>query len=554
MSSTRAEAAYQRSAAAFKNPTLDLLHGRFAPFVVAVLSIVFTADRPAVAVADAHAEVTEAVDELRAAGYGDDDRRIPSGTAREICRSWVRMGWLVPQIEDDVEVYRLSAHAVGALEIAGRAGVGRARVSRSRVRTLLEAVDRLARDSEADPERRIALLTAERDALEAEIAALRAGLSSDDAATHADAGAGMASGADSADASAAGSLSGADPASRTAADGSATSPAPLALDDEQLLEEAENVLHLARELPADFARVAESIKAMQRDVVSELRRDVRPTGEILREYLQRGQHVMRSTPEGRAFDGALRLIGDPDRIDQLSAQLHDLLAQPFTRLLTPEQRDELDAIARRVELGVQEVLTAQRRASHVITAQVRTHDPIRDRQVDDLLRGVMAGLHDWMRASSGATRVEPVHGFPVADLGHLRRSLSELHPPRVPEPLSASDDADVEFVDADTRAWGGPHYAELERYVSTLGPSFDLAQAFESGSDDTRRPVDLVGLLEIAHRGGMAEGDDVSIVEAIRPDGTTRRFAFGAVTAHATRRSDTHDADTPDARTQDAHD
>ena len=45
MTSSRAEAAYQRSLAAFKNPTLDMLHGRYAPFVVAVLSLVFTPDR-----------------------------------------------------------------------------------------------------------------------------------------------------------------------------------------------------------------------------------------------------------------------------------------------------------------------------------------------------------------------------------------------------------------------------------------------------------------------------------------------------------------------------
>ena len=229
MSNTRAEAAYQRSVAAFRNPTLDLLHGRHAPFVVAVLSIVFTPDRPAVAVADAHAEIGEALDELRAAGYDEDDRRLPVGTAREICRHWVRVGWLAPQIEDDVEVYRLTAHAVGALDIAGRAGGGRTRVSRSRVRTLLDAVDRLARDAETDPEQRIAMLLAEREELDAEIARLR----NDEAEP---------------------------------------------IDDEQLFEEAENVLHLARELPADFSRVAESIKAMQRDVVADLRRDVRPTG------------------------------------------------------------------------------------------------------------------------------------------------------------------------------------------------------------------------------------------------------------------------------------
>lgn len=278
---------------------------------------------------------------------------------------------------------------------------------------------------------------------------------------------------------------------------------------------------------------------MQRDVVAELRRDVRPTGEVLREYLERGRQVMQATPEGRAFQGALRLIGDPENIDDLTDQLHAVLAQPFSRLMTPEQRGELDAIARRVEAGVQEVLTAQRRASHVITAQVRTHDPIRDRQVDDLLRAVMAGLHRWSQTRSPG-RVEPVRTLPLADIGHLRRSLSDVRPPGAPEPL-ASGDEDVEFVDADTRAWGGPHYPELEAYVATLGEGFDLATAFAAAGADTRRPVDLVGLLEIVHRGGLIETDDVSIVEAVRPDGTTRRFAFGAVTASRTTETDADD-------------
>ncbi|MEV5070669.1 DUF3375 domain-containing protein [Microbacterium sp. LMI12-1-1.1] len=484
MSNTRAEAAYQRSVLAFKDPTLDLLHGRYAPFVVAMLSIVFTAERRSVAVPDAHAEIGEALEELRAAGYDEDERRLPAGTAREICRSWVRVGWLAPQLEDDVEVYRLTAHAVGALEIAGRTGGGRARVSRSRVRTLLDAVERLARDAESDPEARIALLREERDALDAEIARLR----NDEAEP---------------------------------------------VDDEQLLEEAENILHLARELPADFSRVAESIKAMQRDVVADLRRDIRPTGEILREYLQRGRHVMQSTPEGRAFEGALRLIGDPEHIDRLATQLRTLLAQPFSRLMGTAQRSDLDSIGRQVEKGVQDVLTAQRRASQVITAQVRTHDPIRDRQVDELLRGVMSGLHVWMQSSRPTDRVEPLHTFPVADIGHLRQSLSDLRPQGAPAPLPAPDD--VEFVDADTRAWGGPRYAELEEYVATLGDRFDLATAFEGAADDTRRPVDLLGLLEIAHRNGMTESDDVSVAEARRPDGSSRRFAFGAVTARTVK-------------------
>ncbi|WP_029150557.1 DUF3375 domain-containing protein [Microbacterium indicum] len=474
MTRTRAEAAYQRALAAFRTPTLDLLHGRQAPFVVAALTSIFTADRPAVAVSDAHVEVDEILGELRAAGYDDDDRGLPAGQAREICRYWVRVGWLIPQIEDDVEVYRLSAHAVGALEITGRTG-GRTRVSTSRVRTLLDAVDRLAGDADLDPERRLERLTGEKRRLEQEIARLEQG-------EH-------------------------EP-----------------LDDEELLEEAENVLHLARELPADFTRVAESIKQMQRDVVADLRRDVRPTGEVLREYLERGQHIMQATPEGRAFAGALRLIGDPDRIDDLTGDLHALLAQPFSRLLDPAQRVELDAIARRVEQGVEDVLTAQRRASHVITQQVRTHDPVRDRQVDDLLRDVMAGLQAWQ----GDGSVDPLGSLPTVDVGQLRQTLGDIRPPGAPAPLTEADD--VELIDGDTRAWGGPHYAELEEYVRGLG-DFDLAEAF-AGSP-SRRPVDLVGLLEITLRGDTEDGGEISYAEALRPDGTTRRFAFGAVSARA---------------------
>lgn len=482
MGHSRAEAAYQRAIGAFKNPTLDLLHGRYAPFVIAALSLVFTADRPTVAVSDAHVEVGEIVDELRAADHDGRERGLPAGSGREICRYWVRVGWLVPQIVDDAEVYRLSAQAVGALEIAGRAGGGRSRVSRSRVRTLLETIEQLAQDAEPDPEERRARLLADRAAIDAELARLD------------------------------------------------EHGAPEPADDELLLEEAENVLHLARELPADFSRVAESINAMQRDVVADLRRDVRPAGEVLREYLQRGQHVMQATPEGRAFAGALRLIGDPEHIDRLTDQLRNLLAQPFSRLMDAEQRGDLDAIAKRVEQGVQEVLTAQRRASHVITAQVRTHDPARDREVDALLRSVMSGLQNWTRDAKAGDRVEPLRGFPVAGVGHLRQTLSDIRPPAAPAPLSEAE-GEAEFEEADTRAWGGPRYTELEAYVAGLGERFDLADAFAGAPDAERRPVDLLGLLEIAHRTGMSEGDEVSVVEALRPDGTSRRFAFGSVTA-----------------------
>ncbi|MBB4772675.1 DUF3375 domain-containing protein [Actinomadura livida] len=486
MATRGVEGAYQGALRAFQNPMLDLLHRTYAPFVVTVLAMMFTPERPAVAVADAHAELADALDRLRAAGYGHEgDQPLPAGNPRDLCRQWVQAGWLVRQVSDDVEVYRLSAHGVGALEVAGRVGGARTRVSESRVRTLLEAVERLAQDADPDVMARMARLQTEIDQRRRELARLERG----------------------------GEVE--------------------TVGDDQLLEAAENVLHLARELPADFARVAESIKAMQRDVVADLRQDVRPTGEVLREYLERGRQIMDATPEGRAFAGALRLIGDPARIDDLWGLLRTVLRHRFTEQMPEQQRRELAEIARRIEQGVKEVLAAQRQASHVITTQVRNHDPMRDRQVDELLRDVMSGFHSWVPGSRRGATVDPLRRLPVADVGHLRQTTSDPRPPQPPTPLQEWDEAE-DVPSADTRAWGGPQYAELRTHLAEFAGDegeVDVAEAFRAAAERIRRPVDLLGLLEIAHDLGMTDTAEVAVVDAVRPDGTGRRLAFGGVLA-----------------------
>ncbi|WP_019137322.1 DUF3375 domain-containing protein [Cellulomonas massiliensis] len=483
---TRAEGAYLGAVRAFQNPMLDLLHKRHAPLVVALLSLTFTADRATVPVAEAHTEIGDALEQLRAAGHGD---ALPVGSARDLCRGWADAGWLVRQVlEDDVEVYRLSAHAVGALEVAGRAGGARARVSQSRVRTLLDAVERLAQDADPDVLVRMARL-------DSEIARLREEL---------------------------------ERVQRTGV----VEP----VDDEEVLEQAENVLHLVRELPADFARVAEAIKAMQRDVVTALRQDERPTGEVLREYLERGEQVMDATPEGRAFSGALRLLGDPQRLDALADQLDVVLRHRVAARLPAARRTELADVVRRIEQGLEQVFAAQREASLVITAQVRHHDPLRDRQVDDLLRDVMSGLQSWMPDARRGQPVEPLRRLPVAEVDHLRQAPGDLRPPQPPAPLPEWDEDEPAPSALDARAWGGPQYADLRAHLAgAAGPdgAVDVADAFATAPVTLRRPVDLLGLLEIADQHGMTGTGRVAFVEAVRPDGSRRRFAFEGVTTSA---------------------
>ncbi|WP_318842849.1 DUF3375 domain-containing protein [Myceligenerans pegani] len=493
---TRAQGAYEGALRAFQEPMLDLLHRKYAPLVVSLLSLVFTPERPTVPVADAHTEIGDALDQLRAQGYefrDDGARAIPEGSARDLCRQWADVGWLIRRIaDDDVEVYQLSAHAVGALEVAGRAGGTRARVSESRVRTLLDAVERLAQDADPDVLARMARLDSQIRRLQAELDQIqRTGLIED-------------------------------------------------VPDEVLLEEAENVLHLVRELPADFARVAESIKAMQRSVITGLRQDERPSQEVLREYLERAEHVSESTPEGRAFAGALRLLGDPERMDELSEHLDVVLRHRFTERLPATQRAELRDIGRRIAQGVDEVNRTQRQASTVITTQVRNHDPLRDRQVDELLREVMTALQMWVPDTRPGQDVTPLRRLPVPDIGNLRRSTHDLRPPQPPAPLTEWDDDAGPAPDDGSREWGGPHYGPLTEHLHALaaGDGADLAAAFSSAPEEYRRPVDLLGLLEIADQHDMTETDEVAYVEAIRPDGSRRRFAFGGVTVRMKEATD----------------
>jgi hypothetical protein len=155
---------------------------------------------------------------------------------------------------------------------------------------------------------------------------------------------------------------------------------------------------------------------------------------------------------------------------------------------------------------------------------------MRDRQVDDLLREVMSGFHRWMPETRRGEPIDPLRRLPAAEVGHLRQSVSDLLPPQPPAPLREWDDDAP--PDGDTRAWGGPDYAAISEHLEQFmgdADSIDVADAFRAAPEAVRRPVDLLGLLEIAHQQGMAETDEVSVVEAVRPDRTRRQFMFGGV-------------------------
>nr|WP_284294077.1 DUF3375 family protein [Luteimicrobium album] len=250
----RLDAALARSRGAFGTPALALLHRKEGPLVVALLSLIFSPGRATVPTEQMHVEVEDLLAEARAAGHDD----VPGDAARALCSRWVRDRWLVRALDDDgVEQYRVSSHAAEALAFVDRTQGARALVSESRIRTLLVALEGLARDTRPDRE-------SQQRALREQIARSRDELATAEAELQ-----------------------------RLEAGGPVVET-----PEDRLVEQFDNVAALVRELPADFARVAESIAELQRSIVTGLRQDDRPTGEVLGSYLDASDTLMQRTPEG----------------------------------------------------------------------------------------------------------------------------------------------------------------------------------------------------------------------------------------------------------------
>ncbi|MCA5893756.1 DUF3375 domain-containing protein [Isoptericola sp. NEAU-Y5] len=498
MSTSRLEGALARSEGAFGTPALALLHRKEGPLVVAVLSLIFTPGRSRVATEQMHVEVEDLLAEARSG-----DRDVPDGPARALCSRWVAGRWLVRSLDDEgVEQYQVSSHAAEALAFVDRTQGSRSLVSESRIRTLLVALDGLARDARPDRASQQAALREQIARSRDEVARAEAELA------------------------------------RLEAGGPVTQ-----VPTDRLVEQLDNVASLVRELPADFARVVESIAELQRAIVTSLRQDERATGEVLGDYLDASEHLMRRTPEGRAFAGAMEVLRDPQLLAQVDDGVRAVLSHPFAADVPEDRREAVRALYGQLLTAVDAVLDAQARASRTITQQLRVHNPLRDRELDAALREATAAMAQWFPASARAARVEPLRWFERARLGRFRDQLHDLRPETPPEALREQhdlDDHDAGSPLATLRGMGGPRYAETTAHVARMLAARGTAsadEAFASAPVELRRPVELLGYLELAAPDALDEvlaagdvpADRVRRVTTVRADGTTRDLALPLV-------------------------
>lgn len=467
---------------AFTRPTLRLLNGKWASVQVAVLRVVFDRDRRSIPTDHLHAQVGALLDMFRAEGFD-----TPMGTGRELCRRWMNNKWLVRLNSDDGgEVYELTSYALEALELVQNLSSDRPLLSESRLAAILDAVRRQAIDASPDAQSRIerlntqiAELTVERDRL---------------------------------------------------AEGGEPEPASA----DRMMEGYDNLVDLIGQLPSDFKRVEEGIRNLRETILTDFRSVARPLGYIIDEYLARSDDLL-STPEGRAFVGALRLLRDEAMLSQLKRDLDVILAHPFTEVLTSDEVRAFRGTVTMVRRGLDDVLTQRSRLTGTLRDHIVNHDAVRERELAETIKALHVELTAWVHMTSSRAK-SPVELLPgaVGTLPHVRERFYDPGDHVPPAPLGDPvDDIEGGLTLEEIRRQGGPLLARLQAGLSEAAdPAGDVTAGlvFNSFPDDLRRPVEALGVLHLLSRvGGLDGAEDSEPINTVRPDGTTRAFKLPRV-------------------------
>jgi len=471
-----------RIEAALNTPTLKLLDRKSAVVALPIFASLFPAGHAEpMPVERFHTRVEALLDELRAAG-----RDAPAGTGKALAMQWVRERWLYRDPGRSQETYRLTGDAEQALEYVTRATRTQLNVSASRIETMRRVVSEAALAAHPDREERKRRLAEEIARLTAEYERVAAG----------------------------GELAEA--------------------TETELVEQFSNVLRELDGLPADFRRVEEAVRDMHRTITRRFREEERPVGEVVDDYLDQSAKLLVATPEGRAFSGALELLRKPDWLTSLRQDLDTILSHPLAEMLLPDEASQLRTAVEVIRHGIADVLGQRQRLTATLREHIENYDHIRNRELDQVLRGIDHEMRGWMQRARPRDHVG-IELLPAGlDIPALKLRTFDPDSERAPEPLAdVSEHAPAGLSLEEIRKQGGPSLDELrsriEEGLAADGTIASAAALFNDLPVDLRRPVEILGVLHLfARMGADLDQSGTELVDAVRPDGSTRAFLVPA--------------------------
>jgi hypothetical protein len=265
-------------------PLWKLLASTNAPFTLAMLQSNFFEGEQHVSASILHERVANDLEALR---HGGAD--LPQN-AQEYVTEWLVNGYVERRFlpGEPEEQYELSAAAVAAIRFVKSLDTTYTAATESRLSLVIDALVRLAEDTDTDKARRITRLMTERDRINQEIAAVERGEAK-------------------------------------------VLPAATAH------ERAKEIIALADDLIGDFRRVRDQFDHLHRDLRQKIMENGPSRGTVL-EALFAGIDLIGESAAGRSFLAFWGLLTDPRESVVMDQALDDVLAREFAQELESKDR------------------------------------------------------------------------------------------------------------------------------------------------------------------------------------------------------------------------
>lgn len=353
--------------------TWRLLRADLAPVIVAILSTRFTNDELRVD-AEEFAELCDIdLDELRAHGF-----ELP-GNGRGYAAEWRAKGYLVRRPAESArgETLELSPAAHEAIRFLAQLTKPRQAVTESRLSSIAQQLRQLALDSDPDQDRRLKALYAERDRIDAKIAAVSRG------------------------------------------------DLPI-IDENRAAERMRDIVSQAADLPTDFARVREQFESLNRDLRARIIASDADQRGVLDEIF-RGVDLIAESEAGRSFSGFANTLLDPEIGEAFDNDIQRVLGRSYAQGMHSEDRRFLRHLTRMMKdrsAEIHQVITTFARG---LRRFVQSQDYQRDRVLRQELRETFALGHETTAHTKPYRLTEltlDLAAVPITSAGALR-----LHDP-----------------------------------------------------------------------------------------------------------------------------
>lgn len=263
-----------------------LLHAQNAPYIIAILDEHLGGEVNRRTVSEMNELVEFDLQELSERILG-----MPlSRSGKDYLEQWRRDGFLVrkPNADTRQETYELSGGALAAIRFVKGLAQPRRTATKSRLGIIFDQITSLSLEVGADDERRREALLAQRAEIDEKLASLEAGTYEP-------------------------------------------------MSEAQALEQTEEIIGLAREIPQDFAFVSDEFERISKTLYAKLIGYDDDYADLLGDVFAGVDHIAQS-PAGQSFRGFYELLQNAEESERLYDSIDVILAAAYSQQLSLEQR------------------------------------------------------------------------------------------------------------------------------------------------------------------------------------------------------------------------